>query len=360
MEIRELLKEIAETYDKDLGTGGGVHAQDLLRAVRQQLMLGVSDELTAKGYGGNGDAGHTPWIGIFDLKVTKDPKKGLYLAYIFAADLKTVTLTLQQGVTRLAKSYGQGQKLRDYLTARADALSGELPPAALAGWQVRPDFKSETFRALAYEAGSVAARRYSTDSLPEEAALRADLEHLAHVLRQAHAVEAGVTVKDEPAGFEAGYKPAEYVEYKALEGFAPKDSSDYEAHIVARTVKKTRKHELLIDQFGRAVAQRGFDAVTKGQHPKDLVLRKDGAEWLVEAKAIKRHSATLAVREALAQLYEYNHFLCSESKPHLLALFDEEITTFVSYLEGLGIGSVWKTLTGWAGSPSAVKWGLVD
>src|ERR1700758_4761251 len=104
MEIRELLKEIAETYDKDLGTGSGVHAQDLLRAVNQQSLSGVPDGLIAKGYGGSGDASHTPWIGIFHPRITKDPKEGLYLAYIFAADLKSVTLTLQQGVTQLAES----------------------------------------------------------------------------------------------------------------------------------------------------------------------------------------------------------------------------------------------------------------
>ncbi|MEU3351889.1 DUF3578 domain-containing protein [Streptomyces sp. NPDC037389] len=361
MKIRDLLEEIAKKYDQGLGTGGGVHAQDLLRQVTPLLAPAVPGGYEARGYGGKGGAAHTPWIGVFDPDITDDPKEGLYLAYIFAADLKSVTLTLQQGVTRLTDDYGEGRKLRDYLSTRAASLLSGLPSDLMAEWAVTPDFNSKVDRPRAYEAGSVAARRYEVDSLPPEASLREDLWYLAEVLRRAASVEPGVSVEDAPEGFVAGYVPTKHAEPKGLEGFQPKDGSDYTAHIAARTITKSRRHEVLIEQFGHYVEARGFVPITKKQHPKDLVLRQDSVEWLVEAKTIKGHSAASAVREAVGQLFEYSHFLYEQSsKPHLLALFTEDIKAFVPYLEGLGIASVWSTPEGWAGSPSAVSWGLVD
>jgi hypothetical protein len=103
--------------------------------------------------------------------------------------------------------------------------------------------------------------------------------------------------------------------------------------------------------------------INKDTHPKDLVLRKDGIEWLVEAKTVKRGNPTKAVREAVGQLFEYNHFLYEQEgypKPHLLALFTDDIGAYAAYLEGLGVASIWRTVDGWAGSASAATWGLVD
>ncbi|MEX2983409.1 DUF3578 domain-containing protein [Streptomyces sp. C36] len=361
MDIRDLLEEIAATYKQHLGTGGGVYAQDLLRQVPSLVAQAVPGGFEARGYGGKGGAAHTPWIGVFDPGITKDPKEGLYLAYIFAADLKSVTLTLQQGVTKLAGSYGDGQKLRDYLSFRAEKLLGGLPAELVADWSVSPAFNCKVDRPRAYEAGSVVARRYELSALPTEAELREDLWYLVEILQLAADVEKGVSVEQAPEGFVANYVPTKHTGHKGLEGFKPKDGSDYIAHIAERTIAKSRSHEVLIEQFGPYVEARGFVPITKKQHPKDLVLRQDGVEWLVEAKTIKKHSAASAVREAVGQLFEYSHFLYEQtSKPHLLALFTEDIKAFVPYLEGLGIASVWSTPEGWAGSPSAASWGLVD
>lgn len=366
MGIRELLKEIADTYDGSLGTGIGVHAQDLLRQADELLAPSVPGGFEVEGHGGNGGAAHTPWIGVLDPDITDDPKEGLYLAYIFSADLKTVALTLQQGVTELEDKYGKGQKLREYLESRGSALHDQLPSDLVADWGTRPEFKSKAPRARAYEAASVVARCYAVDSLPTETDLRKDLWCLAEVLRQAATVEKGVAVSEvseeggAPLEFKSSYQPTPPQESDGLEEFDPKDGSDYVAHIAARTMKKSRKHEVLVDQFGRYAMKRGFKPITKKQHPKDLVLRKGEEEWLVEVKAVKGQSARTASREALAQLYEYSHFLYDGSKPRLLALFDKDIKVFAPYLEGLGVASVWKTPAGWAGTPSAVKWGLVD
>ncbi|GCD36620.1 hypothetical protein OEIGOIKO_04393 [Streptomyces chrestomyceticus JCM 4735] len=364
MEIRSLLVEVASTYDANHPdkTSIGVPAQDLLRAVRDHLGPLLPGELEAEGYGGSGGPSSTPWIGFFDPSITRDPKVGLYLAYIFAADLKTVTLTLQQGVTALAYQLGRGKRRREYLADRARKLQSLLPQESIAGWDVRPSFKSSVDRALAYEAGSVAARVYDIEAMPHEDALREDLWHLADVLQDAALVERGLSEQRSPDGGHVEFVPKKRTQPQGLERFRPRDASDYVAHLPARTLRKTRRHEQLIEAFGGEVQRHGFVPANEGVHPRDLVLRKDGIAWLVEAKTVALGNPTKAVREAVGQLYEYSYFLHEQvdgTQPSLLALFTEEIGAYVEYLEQRGIASVWRTPTGWAGSPSALAAGLI-
>ncbi|WP_432012461.1 MrcB family domain-containing protein [Streptomyces cucumeris] len=364
MGICDLLLDVASTYDQGQGTATGVHAQDRLRATGNEWADLLPGGFEAEGNGGSGGASQTPWIGVYDPAVTRDPKKGLYLAYIFAADLSTVSLTLQQGVTSLKNTLGEGEKRRSYLRSRAETLRTGLPPSLLAGWEEQPLFRCKLSRALSYEAGSVAARTYNTADMPTESSLRRDLWHLAELLQ--HAASAERLLKDEETT--NGLRTTGFVSdpptgFTGLDGFRPKDGRDYVAHIAQRTVTVTRDHENLIDGFGRYIEPRGFVPITEKMHPKDLVLRRGGVEWLVEAKTVKKGNPTKAVREALSQLFEYRHFLYvqqGQPKPHLLGLFTEDIEVYAPYLEERGIASVWKTVDGWAGSPRAVEWGMVD
>lgn len=97
------------------------------------------------------------------------------------------------------------------------------------------------------------------------------------------------------------------------------------------------------------------------EHPKDLVLRRDGREWLVEAKVLYQGNATNAVRAALGQLYAYRHFLYQKVEPQLVALFSEPIGDgYVAFLEACQIASVWKASRGWVGSTTATTWGIAE
>ena len=93
-----------------------------------------------------------------------------------------------------------------------------------------------------------------------------------------------------------------------LVNFRPKDSSDYIAHVEGRELIKRRSHEALIADFGAWCASLGFEVDTT-VHPRDLVLRRPGEEWLVEAKILYMGNATDAVRAALAQVLMYRFFL---------------------------------------------------
>lgn len=180
----------------------------------------------------------------------------------------------------------------------------------------------------------------------------------------------GFTVLDEP-------KSAALFDYLGLDGtqppppapsdpdenylpqFKPKNSSDYVTTVTGHVQTKSRRHEGLLADYGRAVAKAGFTPATN-VHPRDLTLVKDGLHWLVEVKVVYNGNATDAVRAVVGQLLQYQHFLYGDEKPLLTGVFTEPIgEAYVELLEQLGIRSIWRAGGRWFGSVTARSEGLV-
>ncbi|SEQ93495.1 protein of unknown function [Streptomyces radiopugnans] len=331
--------------------------------------------LRMEGNGGKGTAALSPWIGVFDPRVSDDSREGLYLAYIYASDMGSVSLTIQQGIEKLAESgkngskLGRGGELRKVVSDRARQIRDHIPAGIIAGWDPHLDLKArpKDWRPRAYEAGNVLARRYRILDMPMEEVLRGDLWRAAEILRYAASIERDLWRHQESERLHVNYQgkskhdPA--VEVEGLEGFKPKDSGSYVVEIKRRVQYRSRSHEVLLNSFALYIEGRGFTPITVGMHPRDLVLKKLGKEWLVEAKVIKDGNPTKAVREAVGQLLEYRYFLHSkgEGELGLVGLFTESIGVFAEYLESQGIASIWKAASGaWEGSALARKWGLTE
>ncbi|MET9347812.1 MrcB family domain-containing protein [Streptomyces termitum] len=373
MGIRGLLAEVASTYDRTAGSGQEVEGQRVLRGVIRRTDLLLPSGFKAKGHGGQTTPAATPWIGIFEDQGMQDPKRGLYLAYIFSADLKNVALTLQQGITWLEDSLGKGRAREEHLRHHARRLRRALDRKEALGWVDEPDLRDGATRPKAYEAASVIAKSYDIAALPSEIKLLEDLDRGIQFLRTAERFDRVWWASGEGDVLQVAYAVKEHVsqlevsprDLDPLADFQPKESGDYTAQIKARQQVKQRSHEDLINDFGLHVANQGFAPVTKRQHPKDLVLRRMDVveagrrEWLVEAKIVRNRNSTVAVREAIGQLYEYRHFLYQgKPAPFLVGLFSEDIGVYASYLETHGIASVWRSGQGWEGSPQAREWGL--
>lgn len=165
---------------------------------------------------------------------------------------------------------------------------------------------------------------------------------------------------DNLSGIPAPPMPHERIPADPLRNFAPKDSSDYIAHLAGRVLIKSRAHEELIRDYGLWARSRGFRPLTL--NPRDLVLEHPGGECLVEAKMLYDGNASEAVRAAVGQLFDYRHFFYvgpGLPLPSLLALFSESIGgAYVELLESLSIASVWRSAGSWSGSSSAVAAGL--
>ncbi|MEU6620150.1 DUF3578 domain-containing protein [Streptomyces litmocidini] len=367
MGIRDLLGEVASTYDRTAGSRKDVVGQQVLRGVASRTDLALPQGYKAEGHGGQTTPAATPWIGIFAEEGNKDPKRGLYLAYIFSADLKNVTLTLQQGITWLEERLGKGRAREEHLRHHAARLRRAVRRQERQGWVDEPELRDKAARPRAYEAASVIAKTYDTAALPSDVTLMEDLLVGIAFLQRVQEADRVWWLSDDADALEMSYEPGGHVSPAAdpLADFHPKDSSDYVAEIKARQQVKRRTHEKLIEDFGAHIAERGYAPITRLQHPKDLVLRRQGEEegggqeWLVEAKAVRNGNPTAAVREALGQLYEYRHFLYREqAEPFLIGLFSEEIGVYAPYLEEQGIASVWRSDDGWGGSPQSRDWGM--
>jgi hypothetical protein len=345
--LSEYLLAIATGYDRHAGLR--TPTQQLLRQAGDHIGHLLPGGLKVIGSGGKGTATLTPWVGVFDPDETSSPEEGLYVVYLWASDLASVTLTLLQGITTLDRAVGHAEARRR-LAEESRAIRAALPAASIERLDATFELGSAGFRQLGYAAACVVATRYEFAALPPEAELTRDLSRFLRVYQDAIPLKRRIrSTSEEPS---AGVEDL-------LARFTPKSDSEYAVRLRGGDLVKSRRHERLVAEYGRWVAQAGFAPSTQ-EHPCDLVLRRAGAEWLVEAKVLDRGNATDATRAAIGQLLMYRHFLWLPTgpPPHMVALFSEPIgAAYESFLEGLGIAVVWKERA-WRGSTAAVSSGL--
>lgn len=125
--IKELNALIADfqkagaDYERHIGHGVSLESQcgEILRnAIPNKLKEVFStNDYRIKGSIGTGRVSKCPWVAIMNKKETESTQSGIYLVFLFSKDLKTVYLSLAQGVTNL--------KLPEIIKNR-DALRNEL------------------------------------------------------------------------------------------------------------------------------------------------------------------------------------------------------------------------------------------
>ena len=97
MDLRELLNQIAQSYDRHLEMHS--EAQLLLRNSASRILeLSVPAGYVVKGSGGAGAGAHVPRIAVFNPDETTEAQRGMYVVYLFKADMQVVYLSLEQGV----------------------------------------------------------------------------------------------------------------------------------------------------------------------------------------------------------------------------------------------------------------------
>jgi hypothetical protein len=349
--LQYLLGRIGETYDRSLGQTG--EAQDLLKDAPGVVSDIVPAQFTFAASGGKGNAATVPWIAIFHPDETNTAQRGMYVVYLFDADMKTVVLSLNQGVTELVKAHGT-RVGRELLRTQATAIRDGLPVEQQAMLEPTIDLRSKNSLPRDYEAGNILARTYDLQALPDDSTLAADLHMFMDLYELARDVRMVMKVLD-PASISTAV-PVRVPEAE-LE-FKPKDSSDYQQDVAKRKLKKSRDHEKVLERYVGLLKTRGY-SVGNNVHPRDLVAIKASAEWLIEVKVVYRRNGINATRDALSQLLMYQDSLYDADKPRMLAVFSEDVGSYgVEFLEKFGIASVWKDGAGWAGSPTAVVEGL--
>jgi len=362
MRLRDYITEIAATYDRRAGTG--TPTQRLIRRARDEVGEYAPVGVWTTGKAGSGGAATIPWFGFLDPDETTSPHEGLYVVYLFTADLLAVWLTLIQGVTGLYRVVRPPSAARERLREDGERLRSQLGAERLVSFRTEIDLRASGQLPAGYEAGAVAAIEYAADGLPAEDVLQADLQRMFALYQDAIAAKR-VLLTSQPGSIStpSGSSEGSQADESLFDHFKPKSSGDYETHVEGGTFRRTRRHEALIADYGAWARETGFVAST-AEHPKDLVLRRNPHEWLIEGEVLRRGNAAHAVREAIGQLFEYRRFLYADvgkAEPELVGLFSESIgDAYVALLDELGIASVWHDGGEWRGSAAAAAAGLTS
>ncbi len=130
---------------------------------------------------GQGNWATVPWIALLDQRLTDSTKQGVYMFYLFRADMTGVYATFNQGVTKLRKTLG-------WAAAKKKLLEVAQAQRARFGERLRPQFTSSdgidlraTGLGAEYEASTISWRLYETGALPAAEELMADLYRLLDV-----------------------------------------------------------------------------------------------------------------------------------------------------------------------------------
>jgi hypothetical protein len=126
---------------------------------------------------GQGRWATVPWIAALDTRETTKTSRGVYVIYLFRADLSGVYLTLNQGASSILAGNGTGLT---QLRARATALRERSQTLAAAGFTVATgvDLRTDVKSVRAYEDSTAAYKLYERGAVPDDAALLADLAHV--------------------------------------------------------------------------------------------------------------------------------------------------------------------------------------
>lgn len=339
-------------------------AQQGLYRLRREPPAGLPIGLDVRVSGQGINLPVVPWITLLDPSVTKKVTEGLYLVYLFASDLQSVFLTMNQGATQhrnLHKDAGLGDTAAE--SAAIQEIASETAQIRSALLAEAPDLPvdeiqlgSSLFLPRAYEAGAIACRRYDLSSLPTEQELRADLSHFDLIYRRSVEIKDQLVAADPQSHRTTSRSRSNAPGVDPEPVFRPKDGADYLRNVPARRTTVSPRHESLISDFGEHVGGLNWTPATN-VHPRDLVVTSAGGDhWLVEAKTVGAN-AEFAVRDAIGQLFAYRHFcyrVAGRSEPRLLALFNEPVgDAFLELLGDLDIEAVWATTNGWKSTTGA-------
>lgn len=174
--IIDCLQKVMNEYIAAKRENFGSHA--LGNYVRKEIPknfkgLSFFDEsnYTITGSVGQGNWAFVPWIAIMNNKVTSSTQRGYYIVYLFSEDMKSVYLTIAQGVTESSKE--------EMIKTKED-IHRLIHPTS----RIQKDdqiYLGTSSMAKKYAFSTAAYIRYGKENMPDEEQLEADLKEMIHL-----------------------------------------------------------------------------------------------------------------------------------------------------------------------------------
>jgi MoxR-like ATPase len=116
---------------------------------------------------GQGNWASVPWIALLNSRITRSTQEGVYVVFLFSADLRQLFLTLNQGTTNLVRELGQVEAQRQMLDVaeKTRLITSDLENK---GFTLDNDIKlgGSGWLAKNYEIGTIAHSDFLTDHIP--------------------------------------------------------------------------------------------------------------------------------------------------------------------------------------------------
>lgn len=322
-------------------------APKLLRESRSVLGGIAPAGILVKGSPGAGNLAQVPWIAFLDPDVTESAQAGIYVVYLWSADAQQLYLCLSQGVTDVAKRHknevlprlkAEAMKVRALIPAEAQGMLNEI------------SLGSKDRLPVQYEAATIAAIRYETKLLPEEAQLRIDLTRFMNLYGVAVSRKR-LRLTEDPESWETGLPELDVVERVSEQKIKwnldfsndkAKPGGDIFFPVAAGVRRVTRRHVSVLENLRAFLKANGW--TTSSPHPFDLEARKPaGIGLLIEVKVIRDEDSAAAVREAIGQLFDYQYAYKNFIGGYtLVAAFSEKPDDYyLALLSSLNIAAWW-------------------
>jgi 5-methylcytosine-specific restriction protein A len=189
LELESVLADYLQTKVKSKLVPGQ-NTTVALEALREAMPTALRKMVEAAGYNANdfhikASAGEpnrsfakVPWVAVFKKTISKSATQGYYIVFLFAEDMSSVSVSLNQGYTAFQERYVHPKlaypKLKDCARA-ALAVLAPLPH----GFDTGPiDLRADGTLGKGYEAGSILSKTYPAGATPSAAQVQADFTEL--------------------------------------------------------------------------------------------------------------------------------------------------------------------------------------
>jgi 5-methylcytosine-specific restriction protein A len=174
--IDEVLREVLEKYPAARHEPFTDHllGKNVRGPFAQSVQGVVGDSFRVKGSVGNGNWAETPWIAIFDPKITTSARRGYYAVYLFDQAGRHCYLSLNQATTEVKEEFGA--KYREVLEDRAAVAKSALASSGISDLFQGPlDLLGSGDLTKGYCAGNIVAIKYPKKAVPGHTDLVVDL-----------------------------------------------------------------------------------------------------------------------------------------------------------------------------------------
>lgn len=175
--MREGLKKAAELFQKyavigESTTTAEKSAQYIKDLIPDEIKKwGINESVyKVKGSVGEGRTAETPWITVMRKSITTSVQRGVFVIYIYSADLKKIYLGLMLGCAYFEGS-GRNQKERIRTLANAFAQVLEIPKGFI---KDSMPLGGDAERTKKYSLASICYKEYDVLNLPSDSVLEKD------------------------------------------------------------------------------------------------------------------------------------------------------------------------------------------